>query len=131
MCLFCEIARREYPAHIVYRDEICTAFLDNDPISEGHVLLIPNGHWLDADDMPEAEFLHLMCVARRLIGALKEAYSPEGYSIMHNGGVFNDVGHFHLHLFPRNSNDGFGWMYPEGESSADNLIAERIAEYMK
>jgi len=131
MCLFCEIARGERPANIVCRDEICTAFLDSDPISEGHVLLIPNRHWLDADDVPEAEFLHLMSVARRLVGALKEAYSPDGYSIMQNGGRFNDIGHFHLHLFPRNSKDGFGWKYPQGEFSANGLIAERIAEYMK
>ena len=126
MCVFCEIAARKRPAEIVYTDAICTAFLDADPIAEGHVLLIPNAHYLDADDMPQDVFVHLMCVSRRILSALKRAYRPAGYSMMQNGGAFNDVGHYHLHIFPRNENDGFGWTSADTACDVSSAVASRI-----
>lgn len=126
MCVFCDIARGSAPACIVYEDELCMAFLDADPICEGHLLLIPKEHYLDADEIPEVLFLHIMGVSRKLIAAVKRAYSPDGYSVMQNGGAFNDIGHYHMHIFPRFSGDGFGWKEPVGEPCADVRIAERI-----
>lgn len=102
------------------------AFPDSDPIAEGHLLLIPKEHFLDADDLPEELFVHLMRVSRRLVAALKRTYNPDGYSIMQNGGCFNDIGHYHLHLFPRNKNDGFGWCSAEMPSVCSIDVIEKI-----
>ena len=126
MCVFCEIVQGHVPAHVVWEDEICMAFLDSDPISEGHVLLVPREHYLDADEIPKEMFLHMMCVSQKLTAAVKRAYSPDGYSIMQNGGAFNDIGHYHMHIFPRYSGDGFGWKNSDGEYCADDRIAEKI-----
>lgn len=59
---------------------------------------------------------------------MKEIYKPDGYSIMQNGGKFNDIGHYHLHIFPRYENDGFGWIYNDDRKNVNAEIAKRIRE---
>lgn len=130
MCLFCEIVEGKRPAQVVYEDDVCMAFLDIDPIQEGHVLLIPKAHWLDADDVPEKAFVHMMRVSRRLVGALKRAYSPDGYAIMQNGGAFNDIGHYHMHIFSRRVEDGFGWVSSDACFDTGTRTVDRIKEHI-
>ena len=52
-CIFCKIASGEKSCLRVYEDELVVAFMDIDPINEGHVLLIPKVHYLDVDEMPD------------------------------------------------------------------------------
>ena len=70
---------------------------------------------------------HLMIVSKKIVAALKEIYHPNDYSIMQNGGEFNDVGHYHMHIFPRYAEDGFGWTYGSEEKAVNAEIAERIS----
>jgi len=126
MCIFCKIAAGEMPAQVVHQDAVCMAFLDADPIREGHILLIPRAHYQDADEIPQDVFINMAEVSRRLIAALKKAYRPDGYGVMQNGGRFNDVGHYHLHIFPRYENDGFGWKYDGAVHPCDASVAEKI-----
>ena len=130
MCVFCDIVKRNIPVNSVYEDDEVMAFLDSDPINEGHVLLIPKEHYLDADEMPEELHTHIMLVSRRLIKAIKAAYRPQGYSIMQNGGEFNDIGHYHLHIFPRYTGDGFGWTASDEEKELSREIALRITSQL-
>ena len=58
------------------------AFMDMEPIYEGHVLLIPKQRYLDVDEMPNELLAHLMIVSKKIVTALKEIYHPNGYSIM-------------------------------------------------
>ena len=125
-CLFCN--KENITKDIVYEDEIVMAFMDIDPINEGHVLVVPKSHYLDIDDMPDEELSHLMIIAKKITRAIKEIYNPDGYSIMQNGGSFNDIGHFHLHIFPRYQNDGFGWTYGNETKDVNSEIAKRIRE---
>lgn len=55
----------------------------------------------------------IMFASAPLSMALKECYSPDGISIMQNGGYFHDANHYHMHVFPRYKNDGFGWTDPQ------------------
>ena len=71
-----------------------------------------------------------MLVSRRLIKAIKAAYCPQGYSIMQNGGEFNDIGHYHLHIFPRYTGDGFGWTASDEEKELSREIALRITSQL-
>lgn len=106
------------------------AFIDMDPINEGHVLLVPKVHYLDIEEIPDKLLTHLMGIAKKIVVALKEVYAPDGYSIMQNGGEFNDIGHFHLHIFPRYKEDGFGWTCGEGYKNVNAEIAKRIKDRM-
>lgn len=115
---------------MVYEDELVMAFMDMEPINEGHVLLVPKQHYLDVDEIPDGVLAHLMIVSKKIVTALKEVYHPNGYSIMQNGGEFNDVGHYHLHIFPRYVDDGFGWIYGSEEKAVNSKIAERIRKLL-
>lgn len=127
-CIFCH--KENIITDFVYEDEMVMAFMDMDPINEGHVLLVPKAHYLDVDEMPDEVLAHLMIISKRIVSALKKVYKPAGYSIMQNGGEFNDVGHYHLHIFPRYVGDGFGWTFGEGEKAVNAEIAKQIREQM-
>lgn len=121
-CEFCNIALHKKPVKMIREDDLVCAFLDMDPINEGHILIIPKKHVPDIDEMDERTLNRMMVMAKELVAALKEVFHPEGYSIMQNGGVFNDTGHFHLHVFPRYRGDGFGWTF--GENDFGNRLEE-------
>lgn len=128
-CVFCH--KEELVTDLVYEDALVMAFMDMEPINEGHVLLVPKEHYLDADEIPDETLSHLMLVSKKIVSAIKEIYKPEGYSIMQNGGAFNDVGHYHMHIFPRYSGDGFGWTYGEDAKAVNSEIAKRIREKIR
>lgn len=123
-CIFCH--KENIKTDFVYEDDIVMAFLDMDPINEGHVLLVPKAHYLDIDEVPDEVLSHIMLVAKRITSSLKKVYKPNGYSIMQNGGEFNDTGHFHLHIFPRYHGDGFGFVYGEGNKTCKAETAKKI-----
>ena len=125
-CIFCH--KEKLATDIVYEDDMVMAFMDMDPINEGHVLLVPKNHYLDVDEMPDGILTHLMLVSKKIVAVLKEIYKPDGYSIMQNGGEFNDVGHYHLHIFPRYKGDGFGWTYGDSVKDVNAEIAGRIRD---
>lgn len=110
-CSFCEIIRTS--KQVIYRDDLVVALLDIDPISKGHLLICPVQHYVDLDELPEALLGHLFKLAGVCVRTLKSKYAPMGYSIMQNGGAFNDIGHFHVHVFPRYDKATFGWQYAE------------------
>lgn len=128
-CVFCH--KERIVTDFVYEDELVMVFMDMEPINEGHVLLVPKQHYLDADEIPDELLAHLMLVSKKIVKAIKEIYHPNGYSIMQNGGEFNDVGHYHLHIFPRYVRDGFGWTYGSDEKAVNSEIAGRIRTCMK
>lgn len=122
-CVFCH--KENLVTEIIYEDDIVLAFMDIDPINPDHVLLIPKAHYLDVDEIPDDVLAHLMLVAKQIVSALKDILSPDGYSMMQNGGEFNDIGHYHLHIFPRYKEDGFSWQYEDTqEKDATDIAAE-------
>ena len=117
-CIFCKIAKGEIPCDKIYEDEKFLAFLDIQPISFGHLLIIPKKHvvWMqDADDETIAEIFQL---SKKLMLAMKKGV---GCDYVHVSVVGKDVPHFHVHLIPRYLNDGFvSWetkKYKDKESS--------------
>lgn len=120
-CVFCKIMRREIPASVVYENDILLCFMDIEPINKGHILIIPKNHVLDLDELSDVESSEIMRISKIVVKVLKEKFKPEGYSIMQNGGIFNDVGHYHMHVFPRFKGDGFGWFF-------DSINTEDIYE---
>lgn len=128
MCEFCKIINKQELAHIVYENGKVMAFLDIEPINEGHVLIVPKEHVDSIDKLPEAVLLDVMKTAQNVVKALREIYGIKGYSIMQNGGMFCDFGHAHFHVFPRYENDGFGFTYPEGESEYSAKVAKKLRE---
>jgi len=125
-CVFCKIINREIESKIIYETESIISFLDIAPINEGHVLIIPKMH-VDSIEKVSLDVLSEMLVlAQKIVSTYKKIYGIKGYSIMQNGGEFCDFGHFHVHIFPRYSKDGFGWIYPEGPFEYSEEVANKI-----
>lgn len=131
MCVFCDIAAKKTDTFTVYENDRIMAFLDNEPINEGHILLIPKKHYLDVDELPKELLEEIMETSQKLVSAVRKVYKPAGYSIMQNGGAFNDIGHYHLHIFPRYTGDGFGWTSSDQTYECSQDVADRIAEEIK
>ena len=127
-CIFCKIVEKKLESNIVYESNNIIAFLDIDPINEGHVLIVPKKHYLDIEELPKNILEEIMELSQKTVRALKKIYNPSGYSIMQNGGKFNDIGHFHLHIFPRYQNDGFGWKCNESTINVSKEISDKISK---
>ena len=112
VCQFCNLANGEELANVIYQTELICCFLDIDPISEGHTLIVPKKHCLDTEELDKETQLEVMNTVVLLSKAIKKLYKPDGISVMQNGGYFNDVNHYHMHVFPRYKNDGCSWIEP-------------------
>ncbi|WP_332084764.1 HIT family protein [Paenibacillus sp. GYB006] len=115
-CLGCKLANNVMETNVVYEDDLITCILDIDPLNEGHTLILPKRHYKDLEEIDKATISSIMNAAVIMSKALKEIYQPDGISTIQNGGEFNDLDHYHMHVFPRYTNDGFGWVEPINKS---------------
>lgn len=130
MCLFCDIAAHKADAHIVDETERTITFLDIAPANEGHVLIILKLHVDSILDLPDECVLEITSVERRVISAYAKVYGATVYGVMQNGGANCEFGHFHFHVFPRLPDDGYDWIYPEGEKEVSAEVAAKIKAAM-
>jgi histidine triad (HIT) family protein len=105
-CTFCQIAKGELPAHVVYRDESVVAFLDRAPLLPGHVLVMPTQHVETLDDLPDDLLGPLFAAVRRTSVAVQNGLRAEGSFVATNTRVSQSVPHLHVHVVPRNKGDG-------------------------
>lgn len=96
--IFGKIIRGEIPATKVYEDEQFLAFLDINPVTKGHTLLIPKEHYLWIHDVPDDVIAAIFVKAKKLINAMRAGLPCDYVQI---GIVGNEVPHFHIHLIPR------------------------------
>lgn len=102
--LFTRIIDGEIPAHFVWQDDTCVAFLVIDPMTDGHTIVVPRQEvdsWLDAD---QELITHLTLVAQQIGKAQQAAWSSSRVGLLVEGFL---VPHLHLHVWPANSVDDF------------------------
>ena len=99
-CLFCKIINKEIPSYKIYEDEIVYAFLDINPDSVGHTLIVPKKHYLDLNDIDIDTLTHIFKIAKMLKIKITEILNCDGLALIQNNGEIQEVKHFHLHLIP-------------------------------
>jgi histidine triad (HIT) family protein len=102
-CIFCKIINKEIDCHQVYEDDKFLAFLDVQPVSYGHILIIPKEHlvWMyDADDKTISE---IFVLTKKLMISMKKGMQCNYVQVWVSG---EEIPHFHIHLLPRYSDDG-------------------------
>lgn len=99
-CIFCKIISGEIPCMKVYEDDLVLAFLDVNPDSDGHTLIIPKNHYKDIFDMPTNTLSHIYDVAQKIMKELEEKLNCNGFSLLQNNGSVQEVKHYHLHIKP-------------------------------
>jgi len=116
-CIFCEILAGRAEASFIYRDDQCAAFMDIQPVNEGHVLVVPARHEANLSEVSPSEWARVAEVGRRVAAALRVSAVPcEAVNLFLADGeaAGQEVFHSHLHVFPRFKADGFGLRLPEG-----------------
>jgi histidine triad (HIT) family protein len=124
MCIFCDIAEGKAPASIVYKDEVCIAFMDLHQVNPGHVLVIPQHHIVTIDQLSPNLTATLFQVVVKLTQAVKKAFSPDGITILQSNGkaAFQEVPHLHIHIMPRMHHDGLVRFYTKGAPTVSSRI---------
>ncbi|MFB6113556.1 MAG: HIT family protein [Halodesulfurarchaeum sp.] len=107
-CIFCRIVEGDAPARVVYENDETMAFLDVNPLSRGHTLVIPKEHYEGFDDLPEDVGSSLMSSLRRLVPEIEAAVEADGANVGFNDGAAagQEIGHLHGHVIPRFEGDG-------------------------
>ena len=114
-CLGCNLANKNLPVHVVYEDDFVCCFLDHEPFNEGHVLILPKKHTYDHDELDGETANSIMKASILLSKAIKKLFQPNGITICQNGGIFNELTHYHMHVVPRYMNQSFADFYSDGE----------------
>lgn len=107
-CPFCKIASGEAQASMVYEDENVLAFMDLNPASTGHTLVVPREHWETIFETPEEILAEIIGVIKRVSVASKKTVEADGVKIIQlNGRAAGQVVmHLHFHVIPISSNSG-------------------------
>lgn len=114
-CVFCKIVRGTAPASTVYADDLVMAFMDIQPVNEGHILIVPRVHAASLDELAVETGAQLFRVAMELSMAIRQSgVRCEGVNLSLADGeaAGQEVFHVHLHLIPRFRGDGFGLRFP-------------------
>jgi len=129
-CLFCKIARREFPASIIYEDMHAVAFLDIDPRSMGHTVVIPKRHAETILDLYGGDVGTVFSAVRETVTILKQKLAPDGFTIGINHGITagQSISHFHLHIIPRYIGDKGGSMHTVVTNSPTETVDKTFAK---
>lgn len=104
-CIFCKIVNGEIPCYKVYEDDVVMAYLDINPISVGHTLIIPKKHTLDLSSIDNETLIHIFECARKLRKRMENKLNIDGLTLIQNNGDVQEVKHFHMHLKPYYKNE--------------------------
>jgi histidine triad (HIT) family protein len=129
-CLFCGIVAGDVPSQTVDSDERTVSFMDINPATRGHALVVPRAHSTDLLDIPDEDLEATMLAARRLAKRMEEALEPDGFNILNacRPAAWQTVFHFHIHVIPRYENDPLKlpWIPRGAEADQIAAIADRI-----
>jgi histidine triad (HIT) family protein len=127
-CIFCKIARGEIPSARVLETHDAIAFLDINPVSKGHTLLVPRAHHPRLSDLPDALSGAVGSLLPGLCRAVAAATGAAGLNVIVNNGraAGQTIDHCHWHIIPRFDDDPINWPWPHSEYSGDELEQMRF-----
>ena len=106
-CLFCKIAAGELPSEIVQEDEHTIAFMDLNPWTRGHALVIPRTHSRNLYEVQDQDLGRASAAAKRLALTMRERLGCAGVNLLNccEPAAWQTVFHLHLHVIPRYDDD--------------------------
>ena len=128
-CVFCAIAAHEIPCFKIYEDERSIAFLDINPFSTGHALVVPKRHFAGLADIDGDELASLVEVTRKVASRIKEVLQCDGFNILQNNGeaAGQTVKHIHFHIVPRYGMNEIRFESSKGDMDKLKELAERLS----
>ena len=133
-CIFCKIVTGEIPCSKVYEDDLVIAFLDINPLGEGHTLVLPKEHFGKLDECSDEIASALAVSVKRVSKAVVGAVEADGYNVLCNNGRASGqlVDHVHFHVIPRISGDCIlrDWPAGEYEDGRAEIVLEKIRKQL-
>ncbi len=107
-CIFCQIIDGDIPARTVYETDETLAFLDANPLAEGHTLVIPKAHAGQLQDLDDETATAVYETLHRLVPVVEETVGADGSNVAFNNGpaAGQEIPHVHGHIIPRFEGDG-------------------------
>lgn len=131
-CLFCKIVRGEIPSKKIYDDKNVIAFLDINPATPGHVLVVPKKHAEDITKSSEDDLSDAIVAVKKISTLLIEKMNAIGVNVIQNNGKHAGqlVSHIHFHVIPRYPNDNVIITYQRAHLSEEDLeeIRKKLSE---
>jgi histidine triad (HIT) family protein len=129
-CLFCKIVAGELPSQRVDEDEHTVAFMDINPATRGHALVVPRNHAANVLSVDPADFAAVAVAAQRLARRIDERLAPDGINILNSCGsaAWQTVFHLHVHVIPRYAGDPLRlpWIPGPGDPAEISAVAETL-----
>jgi histidine triad (HIT) family protein len=124
-CIFCKIVAGELPSEIVQEDEDTLAFMDINPWTRGHALVIPRNHSRNLYEVDEADIAAAGAAAKRLALTMKDRLGCDGVNVLNccEPAAWQTVFHFHLHVIPRYDDDPLQLPVRPREADREQLAA--------
>ena len=111
-CIFCKIIKEEIPSKTIYEDDIIKVIMNINPITNGHLLIIPKKHIVDINDINDNITSHsLNIIKANIYPKLKEKLGCKGLTLTQNNELGQEIKHYHIHLIPRYENDNVDYTY--------------------
>ncbi|KAJ9493723.1 Adenosine 5'-monophosphoramidase [Exophiala xenobiotica] len=110
-CIFCKIIKGDIPSFKLFESDKIFAFLDIQPLSKGHALVIPKHHGTKLTDIPDDALTEILPVVKKIAAAS----GAENYNVLQNNGrlAHQEVDHVHFHMIPKpNETEGLGIGWP-------------------
>jgi histidine triad (HIT) family protein len=129
-CTFCNLIRGSAEVSICHEDAESIAFMDIQPVNNGHILVVPREHHESLLDVPQELGIHLFKVTMRLANAVRRVTGCEDLNIVVNSGAAagQDEPHYHVHIIPRRQGDGFDIPLPfNGSEMPDRTVLDAYA----
>lgn len=124
-CIIDLIVEQKEPASIIYEDHSFIAFLDIHPVFIGHTLIAPKEHYPTLYDLPKNLIAPMFSLAQTVGKAVELAMEASGSFIAMNNTISQSIPHLHIHIVPRNKNDGLkGFFWPRTQYSSINHMHE-------
>jgi histidine triad (HIT) family protein len=128
-CLFCKIAAGEITATRVREDERTIAFMDINPATRGHLLVIPREHSADLLEIGADDLTACLTAAQELAARVKERLRADGVNLLNSCGrdAWQTVFHFHVHVIPRYAGDPLRLPWVPEPGDRDEIAAAAAA----
>ncbi|HDR4885175.1 TPA: HIT family protein [Bacillus cereus] len=130
-CLGCKLANEEEKIYKIYEDDYVTCFLDHESFYTGHTLIVPKQHVVEVDELDDVVAKSIMDASKLIAKAIKVLYKPDGITVCQNGGVFNELTHYHMHVVPRYKERSFAEFYMVQPAEKQNHNLEETKNLLK
>jgi histidine triad (HIT) family protein len=133
-CIFCKIVAGAVPCFKLCEDADTLAFMDINPVHDGHCLVIPKAHYPSVFDIAPEAFAAVARIAAQVARAVNQAEQPDGLNLVQSNGegAAQSVPHFHVHVLPRRLGDAvlMNWRPQPGDMAHIAAAAERIRAFL-